>query len=159
MPVRPVDPASSLVVQEYIASLDAAVKAKVAKAKAVVKGTMKWHPFMSTFVLNQMCALIKTGVRTDKGFKEVHLTIMTKDLFVHCGAEVTSIQVYNHLRKWRQRWLMVTKLRDLSGAQWCEESYTILLENDHYEGHVTVSTSSRPSSEPMFQTFDVNPCS
>ena len=87
-----------------------------------------------------MCALIKTGVRTDKGFKEVHLTAIAKALFVHCGAEVTSTQVYNHLRKWRLRWLQVSKLRDLSGAQWCEDSFTIILEADHYEGHIMVST-------------------
>lgn len=29
-------------------------------------GTMKWLPFMSSFVLEKMCGLIKTGVRTDK---------------------------------------------------------------------------------------------
>ena len=79
---------------------------------------MKWLPFMSTFVLNQMCSLIKTGVRTDKGFKEVHLTAVDKALFVHCGVEVISTQVYNHLRKWRLRWLQVSKLLDLSGTQW-----------------------------------------
>ena len=154
-----VDPVTSTVVHDYLASIDAAAKAKVAKAKAGVKGTMKWLPFMSTFVLNHMCALIKTGVRTDKGFKECHLKTVAKALFVHFGAEVTSTQVYNHLRKWRQRWLMVSKLRNLSGAQWCEETYTILLELDHYEGHVTVSTSSKPSSQPMYQNSDVNPCS
>jgi hypothetical protein len=46
-----------------------------------------------------MCELIKTGIRTDKGFKEVHLVSVSKVLFEHCGAEVTSTQVYNHLRK------------------------------------------------------------
>src|SRR4051794_25631305 len=38
------------------------------------KGTMKWLPFMSSFVLEKMLSLIKIGVRTDKGLKEVHLT-------------------------------------------------------------------------------------
>jgi hypothetical protein len=40
-----------------------------------------------------MCDLIKTGVRTDNGFKEVHLVSISKALFEHCGAEVTSSQV------------------------------------------------------------------
>jgi hypothetical protein len=88
-----------------------------------------------------MCELIRTGVRTDKGFKEVHLTVVSKALFEHCGAEVTSTQVYNHLRKWRTRWIHISKLRDLSGAQWDEDSCTIVLEADHYQGHDTVSTS------------------
>ena len=102
--------------QEYITSLDAVVKAKVVKAKAGVKGTMKWLPFMSTFVLKHMTILIRSGVRTDKVFKEVHLKACARALFAHCGAEVTSTQVYNHLRKWRLRWVAVSKLRDLSGT-------------------------------------------
>ena len=48
--------------------------------KAAQKGTMKWLPFMSSFVLEKMWSLIKTGVRTDKGFKEVHLTVVAKAL-------------------------------------------------------------------------------
>jgi hypothetical protein len=88
-----------------------------------------------------MCELIKTGVRIDKGFKEVHLVVVSKALFKHCGAEVTSTQVYNHLRKWTTRWIHISKLRDLSGTQWDEDSCTIVLEADHYQGHVTVSAS------------------
>jgi hypothetical protein len=107
---------------------------------ASMKGTMKWLPFQSTFILQKMCELIKTGICTDKGFKEVHLVSVSKALFEHCGAEVTSTQVYNHLRKWRTRWIQINKRRDLSGAQWDEDTCTIMLETDHYQGHVTVST-------------------
>ena len=64
---------------------------------------MKCLPFMSTFVLKHMTTLIRTWVRTDKGFKEVHLKSCAKTLFAHCGAEVTSTPVYNHPRKWRLR--------------------------------------------------------
>jgi hypothetical protein len=49
--------------------------------------------------------------------------------------------VYNHLRKWRTRWIHISKLRDLSDAQWDEDNCTIVLEADHYHEHVTVSTS------------------
>jgi hypothetical protein len=79
-------------------------------ATASMKGTMKWLPFQSTFILQKMCELIKTGVRTDKGFKEVYLVSVSKALFEHCGVEVTSTQVYNHLRKWRMRWIQINKL-------------------------------------------------
>jgi hypothetical protein len=37
------------------------------------RGAMRWTSAMSSFVLRRMCQLIETGVRTDKGFKEVHL--------------------------------------------------------------------------------------
>ena len=31
--------------------------------------SMKWSAFLSIFVLNKMCELIGSGVRTDKGFR------------------------------------------------------------------------------------------
>ncbi|KAK1696008.1 hypothetical protein QYE76_012705 [Lolium multiflorum] len=83
-----------------------------------------------------MCGLIKTGVRTDKGFREVYLAVVAKALFEHCGIDVSFTQVYNHLRKWRQRWLTITRLRDLSGTQWCDNTKCIILEDEHYCGHV-----------------------
>jgi hypothetical protein len=112
------------------------------KARAAhMKGTMKWLPFHSSFILEEMCELIRTDIHTDKGFKEVNITAVSKGLFKHCGAEVTSTQVYNHLRKWRTRWIHISKLRDLSGAQWDEDSFSVVLEAEHYQKHVTVSTS------------------
>ncbi|KAK1677220.1 hypothetical protein QYE76_038068 [Lolium multiflorum] len=98
--------------------------------------TMKWLPFMSSFVLEKMCGLIQSGVRTDKGFKEVHLNSVAKGLANHCGVTACSTQVYNHLRKWRQRWLTINRLRNLSTAQWCEDTKCIVLQGEHYYGHV-----------------------
>jgi hypothetical protein len=77
-------------------------------------------------------------VRTDKGFKEVHLTTVTKALNQHCRAEVRSTQVYDHQRKWKVRCLTIRRLRDLSGAQWCEDTKSIILESENYDEHVTV---------------------
>ena len=125
----------------------AAAALKVATAKAKKDGrsnNMKWQPFMSMFVLNKMCELISSGVRTDKGFKEVHLNTVAKQVFEFCGQEVSATQVYNHLRKWRGRCIQVSKLRDLSGASWDENTCSIVLEAEHYAGHVAVS--SQPSS-------------
>jgi hypothetical protein len=63
-------------------------------------------------------------MHNDKGFKEVHLPTIpiSKALFEHCGAEVTSTQVYNHPRKWRTWRIHVRKLTNLSGVQWNEDS-------------------------------------
>ena len=99
---------------------------------------LRWTDVMSGFVLRQMCQLISTGVRTDKGFKEVHLNQVAKALFEFSGNEVTGTQVYNHLRKWRQRWMRLSKLRELSGALWDEDNSMIVLEEEHYNGHIKV---------------------
>ena len=99
---------------------------------------------MFMFVLKKMCELISIGVRTDKGFKEVHLNTVAKQVFEFYGQEVSATQVYNHLRKWRSRWIQVSKLRDLSRASWDENTCSIVLEAEHYAGHVAVR--SQPSS-------------
>jgi hypothetical protein len=39
------------------------------------------------------------------------------------------------------RWIHVSKLRDMSGAQWDQDNCNIMLEADHYQGHIMVSTS------------------
>jgi hypothetical protein len=102
------------------------------------RAAMRWTNAMSGFMLHRMCQLISNGVRTDRGFKEVHLNHVAKALQEFSGNEVTSTQVYNHLRKWRQRWVRVTKLRELSGTLWDEDTSMITLEEEHYKGHVKV---------------------
>lgn len=54
---------------------------------------MKWQPFLSTFVLNKICKIIVSGVRTDKGFKEVYLNPIAKQVFKLCGQEVILTQL------------------------------------------------------------------
>jgi hypothetical protein len=93
---------------------------------------------MSSFVLKHMCQLISTRVGNDKGFKEVHLNQVAKALQKFYGNDVTGTQVYNHLRKWRQRWMRMSKLRELSGALWDEDNCMITLEDEHYNGHIKV---------------------
>ena len=73
-------------------------------------------------------------VRTEKGFKEVHLNTIAKLVFEFAGQEVTSTQIYNHLRKWRVRWIKVSKLKELSGAHWDEDTSSIILELEHLRG-------------------------
>ena len=68
-----------VLVEPTTAAAAAALKLAAAKAKKDSRSNnMKLQPFMSTFVLNKMCELISSGVRTDKGFKEVHLNTVAK---------------------------------------------------------------------------------
>jgi hypothetical protein len=40
--------------------------------KAEMKTTMKWFPFVSTFIMDKICELVKSSVQTDRRTKEVH---------------------------------------------------------------------------------------
>lgn len=103
------------------------------------KAAMRWTPVMSSFVLRRFVDLVGGGVKTDKGFKEVHLNQVARSLSEFTGQEVSGNQVYNHLRKWRQRWVKVCRLKDLSGAIWDENSYSIILDDEYLLGHTKVS--------------------
>ncbi|GJN13637.1 hypothetical protein PR202_gb00362 [Eleusine coracana subsp. coracana] len=96
---------------------------------------MRWTSVMSSFVLRRFVDLVGGGVKTDKGFKEVHVNQVARNLSEFIQQEVSGTQVYNHLRKWRQRWIKVCRLKDLSGATWDENTYSILLDDEHYLGH------------------------
>jgi hypothetical protein len=61
---------------------------------------MRWTSATSGIVLRHMCELVGTGVRTHKGFKEVHVNKVAEALQEFTGEHVTGTQVYNHLRKW-----------------------------------------------------------
>jgi hypothetical protein len=101
-----------------------------------------WSAAMSGFVLRRFVDLIGTGVRTDKGFKEIHLNSVAKNVSEFYGQEVTGQQVYNHLRKWRSRWVKVCKLKDISGALWDEDTFVISLEEGHYAAYIKVRTNT-----------------
>ncbi|WVZ53387.1 hypothetical protein U9M48_004338, partial [Paspalum notatum var. saurae] len=96
---------------------------------------MRWTSVSSGFVLRRFADLVGQGVKTDKGFKEVHVNAVARQLSEFIEQDVTSTQVYNHLRKWRQRWVKICKLRDLSGAIWDEDNYMIVLDEEHLLGH------------------------
>ncbi|KAK3161029.1 hypothetical protein QOZ80_1BG0070710 [Eleusine coracana subsp. coracana] len=91
---------------------------------------------MSSFVLRRFCDLIVDGVKTDKGFKEVHLNSVARDLKNFIRHDVTGTQVYNHLCKWRARWVKICRLKNLNETSWDEHNFMVTLSPDHYYRHI-----------------------
>jgi hypothetical protein len=71
------------------------------------------------------------------------------------GIVVSVQQIYNHLRKWRQRWAKIVRLKDLSGAFWDEDLHMIVLDDEHIIGHTKVSKllASLTSSYPFLIVY------
>ncbi|KAF7027707.1 hypothetical protein CFC21_039729 [Triticum aestivum] len=67
-----------------------------------------------------------------------HIGLLSQNCpsLLHFGLSITGTQVYNHLRKWRARWVKISKLRDISGSLWDDNNYVISLEEEHYLGHI-----------------------
>jgi hypothetical protein len=64
---------------------------------------MRWNNNTSGFVLRRMTQLLNDGSRPDKVFKNKDDNLVAKHLKEYSGEVVSPTQVYNHLRKWRQK--------------------------------------------------------
>ncbi|CAM0903179.1 unnamed protein product [Alopecurus aequalis] len=95
-----------------------------------------WTTAMSSFVLKFMANLVAGGTKTCNSFRQVHHESCAKALNERFRVHVTATQVSNHLRKWKRIWVRITKLKNLSGALWDEHTCTIVLDQEHYTGHV-----------------------
>jgi len=85
-----------------------------------------------------MTQLVSDGSRPGKVFKDKDVNLVAKRLKEFNGEVVCPTQVYNHLRKWRARWVKICRLKELSGALWVEDLCMISLSAEHYAGHVKV---------------------
>jgi len=88
-----------------------------------------WNDACSGFMLCRFVDIVEQGQKTDKGFKDVHLNQVARMVTTLCSG----IQVYNHLRFWRVRWVKVCKLKQMNETGWDEA-----LDSDHYDGVVKV---------------------
>ena len=82
--------------------------------------------------------MLSDGTRLDKVFKDKDVNHVAKCLKDYSGDAMSPTQVYNHLRKWRQKWARVCKLKELSGALFDTDTNAIMLEGEHYLAHCKV---------------------
>lgn len=78
---------------------------------------LQWTAAMSGFILRRFSDLVAEGVRTDKVFKDCHVNQVAHMLSEFTGMQVSATQVYNHLRKWRARWV---KSLQAQGIEWSQ---------------------------------------
>jgi hypothetical protein len=66
---------------------------------------MRWNNNTSDFMLRRMAQLLNDGSRPDKVFKDKDVNLVAKHLKEYSGEAVSPTKVYNHLRKWKQKWV------------------------------------------------------
>jgi hypothetical protein len=101
-------------------------------------GPMRWNNNTSGFVLRRMVQIVSEGSKTDKTYKDKDVIAVARLVSEFSGVPISATQVYNHLRKWKQKWSKIARLKDLSGASFDEDACAIMLEQDHYLGHCKV---------------------
>ena len=65
--------------------------------------SMTWEPALSQFVLDRIVELVIVGVSFTHGFREGQMRKIANDVLNFTGTTVTTLRLYNHLRKWRTR--------------------------------------------------------
>jgi hypothetical protein len=103
-------------------------------------GPMRWNNNTSGFVLRRMAQIVSNGSKTDKTYKDKDVNAVARLVTEYSGVPISATQVYNHLRKWKQKWSKIARLKELSGASFDEDTCAIMLEQDHYLGHCKVPT-------------------
>jgi hypothetical protein len=130
----------------FVAAVNMAVPAVVdlvdaeAAPAAGQAGPMRWNNNTSGFVLRRMAQIVSNGSKTDKTYKDKDVNAVARLVTEYSGVPISATQVYNHLRKWKQKWSKIAKLKELSGASFDEDTCAIMLEQDHYLGHCKVPT-------------------
>jgi hypothetical protein len=81
---------------------------------------------MYEFVLNRLVELVKSGVCFNQGFKESQMKKVANDVL-----DFTSIaQIYNHIRKWRNKWSLISILKCEDKLKWSEYDTCFVLDDE-----------------------------
>lgn len=97
-----------------------------------------WTSTMSSFMLDHLCNVVASGIRTSSGFKKAQLQACANAMNNHLKTNLTGAQIGNHNRTWRRKWAKICQLKTKSGAGWDEEKCMIVLDNEHYTNHIAV---------------------
>jgi hypothetical protein len=100
---------------------------------------MVWNPSLSEFDLNRLCELVDRGLNLSRRFKECYLTSVCNDVQDFTCVTVTPCQVYNHMRKWKAKWMMVCKRKNLPWVTFDSTSCAIVMDKEEFKHHLMVS--------------------
>ena len=109
-----------------------------AEASAGTGGHATWTSTWSACMLEYLANLVVNGTKTSSTFKMVHYNGCAKALQEKFGIVRSGDQVKNHLKTWQKKFRKICDLRGLSAAGWDEDTYTITLDDEHYNNHIKV---------------------
>ncbi|CAN6268768.1 unnamed protein product [Urochloa humidicola] len=87
-------------------------------------------------MLEYLAGLVVNGTKTSSTYKMVHYNACAKALQEKFGIVRSGEQVKNHLKTWQKKFRKICDLQNLSAAIWDEDTYTITLDDEHYNNHI-----------------------
>uniref|UniRef100_A0A804PN59 Myb/SANT-like domain-containing protein n=1 Tax=Zea mays TaxID=4577 RepID=A0A804PN59_MAIZE len=107
-----------------------------AEGQGFTNGHATWTSAMSSFMLSYLTNVVSSGERTSSGFKKVHYNSCAKAINEKFQTALNGEQIKNHLKTWSRRFAKINRIRKVSGTGWDEDSFTITLDEEHYNGYV-----------------------
>jgi hypothetical protein len=84
------------------------------------------------------CELVDRGLNLSHGFKECYLKSVCNDVQDFIGVTFTPSHVYNHIRKWKAKWITLCKLKNLLGVTFDSASCAIVMDKE-FKHHLMVN--------------------
>ncbi|PWZ20306.1 hypothetical protein Zm00014a_031356 [Zea mays] len=109
-----------------------------AEGQGFTNGHAIWTSAMSSFMLSYLSNMVSSGERTSSGFKKVHYNSCAKAINEKFQITLNGEQIKNHLKTWSRRFAKINRIRKVSGTGWDEDSFTITMNEEHYNGYVKV---------------------
>ena len=79
------------------------------------------------------------GLKFDKGFKSVAITAAARAVSTRFNMVVNDAHVNNRLRHVRKIWMIIKKLKSLSGVPWDDNEKKIVMGEEEYQTYIQVS--------------------
>jgi hypothetical protein len=79
------------------------------------------------------------GLNLSRGFKECYLKSVCNDVQDFTCVTVTPCQVYNHMRKWKAKWITACKLKNLLEVIFDSASCVIMMDKEEFKHQIMVS--------------------
>ncbi|KAH7675715.1 SH2 domain-containing protein [Dioscorea alata] len=93
----------------------------------------QWTAIMTSFMLTSLIEQANLGLKSDKGFKSVAIARAVSERF---NLAVSDSHVFNHLRYVRKFWLIIKKIKNLSGVSWDDVEKKIIMGEEEYQIYI-----------------------
>ncbi|AQK62627.1 10A19I.15 [Zea mays] len=114
-----------------------------AEGQGFTNGHATWTSAMSSFMLSYLSNVVSSGERTSSGFKKVHYNSCAKAINEKFQIALNGEQIKNHLKTWSRRFAKINRIRKVSGIGWDEDSFTITMDEEHYNGYVKIRKKAK----------------
>ena len=99
----------------------------------------RWTAVMTSFLLSCLVEQAHLGLKSNKGFKSVAITAAARAVSTRFNMVVNDAHVNNRLRHVRKIWMIIKKLKSLSGVSWDDNEKKIVMGEEEYQTYIQVS--------------------